>query len=59
MINDQIHILENQSGSSFFDADDYLDLQIDLVDASVELEQADRIARMLNSLIQSVLSSSP
>ena len=41
VINDQIHVLENQSGSSFFDADDYLDLQIDLIDASVELEQAD------------------
>jgi len=41
LINDQIGVLEKQSGSSFFDADEYLDLQIDLVDAGVELEQTD------------------
>jgi hypothetical protein len=39
LITDQLSILESQSGSSYFDADEYLDLQIDHLDKSVELEE--------------------
>jgi hypothetical protein len=41
LLNAQIHVLEKQSGSSFFDADDYLDLQVDLLDKQVEIEEVD------------------
>jgi hypothetical protein len=39
LLNDQTLILEKQSGSSYFDADEYLDLQVDHLDVTVELEE--------------------
>jgi hypothetical protein len=48
LLNDQLSILEKQSGSNFFDADDYVDLQLDLMERTVELEESEFsvIARM-------------
>jgi hypothetical protein len=39
LIQDQLLILEQQSGSSYFDAEDYLKLQVEQLDATVESEQ--------------------
>jgi hypothetical protein len=39
LIDDQISILEKQSGSSYFDADEYLDLNVDQLDVMVEKEE--------------------
>jgi hypothetical protein len=36
-INQQVAILEKQIGSNYFDADDYLDSQLDLVETSADL----------------------
>jgi hypothetical protein len=41
LLNAQIHVLEKQSGSSFFDADEYLDLQVDILDEQVGLEEVE------------------
>jgi hypothetical protein len=41
LIQDQLLILEQQSGSSYFDAEDYLKLQVEQLDATVESEQVE------------------
>jgi hypothetical protein len=41
LIKNELQVLEQQSASSYFDADDYIDLQMDEFDASVESEEAD------------------
>ncbi|HYC86808.1 MAG TPA: hypothetical protein VEB86_16360 [Chryseosolibacter sp.] len=40
LVAGQLAILQQQSGSNFFDADDFVDLQIDLMDRTVEQEEA-------------------
>lgn len=40
LLGDQISILQAQSGSSFFDADDFVDLQIEQMDRLVEIDEA-------------------
>jgi hypothetical protein len=40
-IQEQLTILERQTSSSFFDPDEYVELKVDAVDASVELEEID------------------
>jgi hypothetical protein len=39
LVEDQLSILEQQAGSRFFDADDYVDLQVDLMDRTVEADE--------------------
>jgi len=39
LVNDQLSILQRQSASNFFDADDFVDLQLDLMDRTVEIEE--------------------
>jgi hypothetical protein len=41
LIQDQLLILEQQSGSTYFDAEDYLKLQVEQLDATVESEQVE------------------
>jgi hypothetical protein len=39
LIEDQLSILQRQSGSDFFDADEFVDLQIDQMDRAIEFEE--------------------
>lgn len=39
-LEEQLSILEKQSGSSLFDAEDFVDLKVDYLDYTVELEEA-------------------
>lgn len=40
-INQQVAILEGQIGSGYFDPDDYLDAQLDLIEANAELHETE------------------
>jgi hypothetical protein len=40
LIADQLSILQKQVGSRFFDADDFVDLQLDLMERSVDTDEA-------------------
>lgn len=40
MIREQLMILQEQTGSKFFDADDFVDLQLDLMDRTVDEDEA-------------------
>ena len=41
LANDQLSILERQLGSSFFDADEYVKLRLDVLERSVKIEETD------------------
>jgi hypothetical protein len=60
LIQDQLHILEQQSGSSYFDADDYMKLQIEQLDATVDVEQVEvdlvEVMNEMNMLYGSVIA---
>jgi hypothetical protein len=40
LIDDQLNILQGQAGSKYFDADEFVDLQLDEMDRSVDLDEA-------------------
>lgn len=50
LISDQIAMLESQSGSNYFDADEYIDLQVDQVEQSIALEEIE--FELLNKINQ-------